>query len=247
MPDDPHFDRTLVVELSQTAFGRALADLPIKYFDATLEGVERIPESGGALLVGNHAMFGLDGVVLGSLVLRATKRVPRFLAERNLWRIPGLGRVLTSVGALPGEPVAATELLERGEIVIVYPGGVDDSFKTSAERYRLQWGHRAGFAKIAMRARVPIIPALALGIDGMYAIPRREKTLGRWLLGSARYDFPLARGILGTWIPHPVKQSYHLLEPIDTSGDPENAEDVERVRAATYDALDSRLKEARAP
>ena len=40
--------------------------------------------------------LGLDGFVLGSLVLRETKRVPRFLGERNLWRVPLLGRVLSS-------------------------------------------------------------------------------------------------------------------------------------------------------
>ncbi len=244
MPDDPSFDRTLLVELSQTAFGHALGDLPIKYFDATIDGVDRIPTDGGALLVGNHAMFGLDGVVLGSLVLRETKRVPRFLGERNLWKVPMLGRLLTSVGALPGEPVAATELLEAGEIVIVYPGGVDDSFKMSDESYRLQWGKRAGFAKIAMRAKVPIVPVAAFGIDEMYSIQRREKTIGRWLLGSERYDLPIARGFLGTLLPRPVKQSYHLLERIDTTGDPDRADDVERVRAATRNALEAKLAEA---
>lgn len=245
MPDDPSFDPTLIVEMSQTAFGRALGDLPIKYFDATLDGTEHLPREGGALLVGNHAMFGLDGVVLGSLVVRETRRVPRFLGEKNLWRIPGLGRLLTSMGALPGAPDAAIELLVAGEIVIVYPGGVDDSFKTSDQRYRLQWGARAGFAKVAMRAGVPIVPVLGEGIDEMYEIRRREKTLGRWLLGSSRYDLPLARGLFGTLVPKPVKQSYHLLTPIDTSGDPDRPEDVERVRAATFDALEARLREAR--
>ncbi len=245
MPDDPSFDRTLLVELSQTAFGHALGDLPIKYFDATIEGIERIPKDSGVLLVGNHAMFGLDGVVLGSLVLRETKRVPRFLAERNLWKIPGVGRMLSVFGALPGEPVSATELLGAGEIVIVYPGGVDDSFKMSEESYRLQWGARAGFAKIAMRAKVPIVPVAAFGIDEMYSIRRREKSIGRWLFGSERYDFPMARGLLGTFVPRPVKQSYHLLEPIGTSGDPDLPGDVERVRDATRRALEAKLCEAK--
>jgi 1-acyl-sn-glycerol-3-phosphate acyltransferase len=191
-------------------------------------------------------MFGIDGYVLGSLVLRATKRVPRFLGERNLWRIPVFAQILTAAGALPGEPARATELLASGEIVIVYPGGVDDSFKKSSERYRLQWGARAGFAKVAMRAKVPIVPVVGEGIDEMYAIRRRERTLGRWVFGSERYDFPLPRGVLGTLLPRRVKQTFHLLAPIDTTGDPDRPEDVERVRAATYDALESRLSLLRA-
>jgi 1-acyl-sn-glycerol-3-phosphate acyltransferase len=244
MPDD--FDSTLVLELSQLPFGRFFRDLPIKYFDATIDGVEHVPKDSGVLLVGNHAMFGLDGYVLGSLLLRETSRVPRFLGERNLWRVPGLAQLLTGVGALPGEPKRAVELLAAGELVIVYPGGVDDSFKKSSQRYVLQWGTRAGFAKVAMRAKVPIVPVVGEGIDEMYAIRTREQTLGRLIFGSERYDIPLARGALGTLLPRRVKQSFHLLEPIDTSGDPERPEDLERVRAATYDALEARLSLLRA-
>jgi len=246
------FDSAFILELSELSFGRFFRDLPIKYFDATLDGVEKIPSAragaegerpkSGVLLVGNHAMFGLDGYVLGSLVMRETKRVPRFLAERNLWKIPGLGPAITSVGALPGEPKRAIELLEQGELVIVYPGGVDDSFKTSEERYRLKWGARAGFARVAMRARVPIVPVLGEGIDEMYAIKSREKNIGRWLFGSDRYDLPFARGLFGTFLPRRVKLAFHLLDAIDTSGDPDRPEDLERVRAATYEALESRLR-----
>jgi 1-acyl-sn-glycerol-3-phosphate acyltransferase len=239
------FDRELLEDLAKTSFGRAVRDFPIKYFHATLEGGEHLPREGGALLVANHGFFGIDAGVLGMLVVRETGRQPRFLGERNLWKIPGLGGILSSVGALPGEPVAATEILARGELVIVYPGGVDDSFKGKDQKHRLQWGTRAGFARVAMRAGVPIIPVAGLGIDDMYAIVGHEKWLGRRLFGSRRYDFPIALGAFGTLFPRRRKQTYVALSPIDTSGDPENLDDVERVRRATYESLDARLGEVR--
>lgn len=227
----------------ETRIGRFLRDLPIAYFRATLEGQDHVPRDSGALLVGNHALLGLDAFVLAALVLRDTSRYVRFLGEKNLWSIPGLGRALTSVGAIPGVPGGAIALLEAGELVGVYPGGADDSFKLEEERYRLKWGRRAGFARVAMRAEVPIVPVAGLGIDEMYRVVGREPWIGRRIFGSPRYDIPIAFGVLGTLIPHRVTQRFVALPPIDTRGDPDRPKDVERVRAATETALDEKLRE----
>ena len=223
--------------------GRAILELPARWFHATIEGTEHIDAAGGALLVGNHALFGLDGVVLGTLVFRATGRYVRFLGERNLWKIPLLGQMLSAVGALPGEPGPAQQLLEEGHLVGVYPGGVDDSFKLSTEKHRLKWGSRAGFARVAMRASVPILPVAGVGIDDMYDVVAREKWIGRTLLGSKRYDLPIAFGAYGTPIPKRSPQKFVILPPIDTAGDPDSPSDLERVRIATYDAIQQRLSE----
>lgn len=232
--------------LGRTAIGRKLRDLPVDYFSATLEEAKRIPREGGALLVGNHAMMGLDGFVLGALVAKETGRYVRFLAERNLFKIPLVRSFLDAVGALPGEPDRAVEILRKGELVGVYPGGIDDSWKlTATQRYRLQWGNRAGFARVAMRARVPIVPIAALGIDEMYDVVAKESVLGRALLGSPRYDLPLALGRWGLPIPKPVKQRYLVLPQVETHGNPEDPGDVERVRGETFTAIDAVLRTAR--
>ena len=245
LPPPPAKVPPLAADVAPTPVGRFLTALPIKYFHATLEGIEHLPKSSGALVVGNHALFGLDGAVLGALIIKETGRYPRFLGERNLWKIPVLGQVLTALGALEGEPKAAQLLLEDGELVVVYPGGVDDSFKLSSERHHLKWGQRAGFAKVAMRAKVPIVPVAGIGIDEMYEVLGREHVIGRALLGSPRYDLPIPFGAYGTLIPKRIPQHFVLLDPIDTGGDPDRPEDVERVRAQTYHAIESRLGQAR--
>lgn len=246
LPPPPAKVPPLGADLKDTPIGRLFVDLPIRWFHATIEGLEHIPESGGALLVGNHAFGGLDGFVLGALVIRHTGRYPRALADRNFFRVPFVRSLFKEMGALAGEPKRAQELLEDGELVIVYPGGVDDSFKTREQRNRLQWGTRAGFAKVAMRAKVPIVPVVGLGIDEMYEVVAREHFLGRALFGSHRYDLPIAFGAYGTPIPKRKKQHFVVLPPIDTAGDPEDADEVERVRAQTYDAIDARLRDERA-
>jgi hypothetical protein len=148
-----------------TRAGKASLSAIAGYFHATVEGGEHIPRSGGVLIVSNHALFALDAAVLGALLIRDFDRHPRFLGDRNLWKIPGLRELITAIGALPGEPHAAEDLLRQGELVIVYPGGVDDSLKLSSQRYQLQWKTRAGFARVAMAAGVPIIPVVGYGID----------------------------------------------------------------------------------
>ena len=223
--------------LAHTEPARIVAREVEKYFDARLHGAEHLPRSGGALLVGNHAYLGTDAWVLSALLISQCNVVTRFLGDRNLWRIPVVNRVLTSFGAIAGKPDDAVSLLEAGEIVTVYPGGVDDSFKLSSEAYKLQWGKRSGFARVAMRARVPIIPVAATGVDELYQLDRRESFFGRSFGGSSRYDMPIPKSLS----PRRVPLDYYLLEAIDTHGDPENEMDVERVRNATEQALRSVL------
>jgi 1-acyl-sn-glycerol-3-phosphate acyltransferase len=228
-----------------TRTGHASLSAIAGYFHATLEGGEHIPAAGGALIVSNHALFALDAAVLGALLVRDYGRFPRFLADRNLWRIPALRELITSIGALPGEPGAAVDLLRQGELVIVYPGGVDDSLKLSSQRYQLQWKSRAGFARVALTAQVPIIPVVGFGIDEMYTVLAREHLVGRRILGSDRYDLPIGFGAFGTILPRRSVQTYLALPPIDTHGDPSSEKDVERIRAAAYDAIESHLRAAR--
>lgn len=251
-PVTPQVARSIIPDPSprlrafwSTPVGDALLTGVSSYFHATLEGAEHIPRLGGALIVSNHALFAIDTVALASILIRDLQRHPRFLADRMLWRVPGLGPVITALGALPGSPDSAIELLQSGELVIVYPGGVDDSLKLSSERYHLKWKTRAGFARVAMGARVPIVPVVGYGIDEAYRVLGHEHWLGRRVFGSARYDMPYFFGAFGTIIPRRASMRFVALPPIDTRGDPENPADVERVRAATHDALERQLRAVR--
>jgi 1-acyl-sn-glycerol-3-phosphate acyltransferase len=217
--------------------GQRLARTIADRFHAAIHGDEHLPRKGGALLVGNHAFTGFDALVLDALVIDRTRRPLRFLGERNLWRLPGIRALLDATGAIPGAPEEAVRLLEEGELVAVYPGGIDDSFKLSAEAYTLKWGERAGFARVALRARVPIVPVAATGIDEFFTLLRRETFLGRSLLGSPRYDIPLPSRLLPNFVP----LDYHVLAPIPADGDPDDPDAVRRLRGLTHDALESVL------
>jgi 1-acyl-sn-glycerol-3-phosphate acyltransferase len=234
--------RPFIASLGATLAGKRLAEAVARRLDATMVGGHHLPRSGAALIVGNHSFLGVDSGPLASLVLLACGRFPRFLGERNLWRLPGLAQALTAVGAIPGERGRAEALLREGELVAVYPGGVDDSFKLSRDAYVLKWGERAGFASVALGAGVPIIPIAATGIDELFAIERKETVIGRRLLGSARYDVPMP----DTLLPRRVPLVYHVLPPIAPEGDAKDPAAVARLRAQTASALESVLAPYRA-
>lgn len=219
--------------------GRRLADALIGYFSATLENAFHIPSEGGALLVSNHATFGIDAFVLTALVWRERRRYPRFLVERNLARLPPIRFFFRKTAVLPGSQDAAVAALSRGELVGVYPGGIDESLKLERDRNRILWGTRDGFARAAVRAQVPIVPVAGVGIDDMYRVVAREPWIGRRVLGSARYDLPIAFGAFGSPIPRRARMRFVVLPPIGPM------DDVEKLRARAHAAIDGVLARER--
>jgi len=227
----------------QSAAGRAVVDGVIRYFDARMVGHENIPREGGALAVVNHGLFGFDAFVLGALVWRHTGRLAVWLADGQLWKTPGLGATLDWVGAIPGTPDSAVEALRDGHLVVVYPGGIFDSYKLRRDRHRLKWRGRSGYARVALRAGVPIVPIAACGVDDMYRVVAREPGLGKLLFGDERYNFPIALGRFGTPIPRPTRVTLHALEPVVPAGGADDAAEVERMRALVHDAIQAKLDE----
>lgn len=218
--------------LGGSALERALAGRIARLWNATLHGAEHVPIDGGALLVGNHAFLGLDSPALGSLLVLHTGRSPRWLAERVLFKLPSIARALRWVGAVEGEREHAVRLLREGELVIVYPGGIEDSFKSHEDRYRLQWGERVGFAVCALEAGVPILPVAATGVDDVFEIRGRERWFGRRVLGSPHYDLPILRRLR----PKVQPLEYWVLPPIPPEGSPRELRD--RTQAALESVLE---------
>jgi 1-acyl-sn-glycerol-3-phosphate acyltransferase len=238
MPHPPSFLR-----FPESAAGRALIERVVRYFDARLVGAEHVPRSGGALVVVNHGIFGFDALVLGALLWQHTQRLATWLADGMLWKTPGLGATLDWVGAIPGTPESAVERLVAGDLVVVYPGGIFDSYKLQRDRHRLKWRGRAGFARVALRAGVPIVPIAACGVDDMYRVVGREPGLGKLLFGDPRYNFPIALGRLGTIVPRPARVTLHALPVVAPEGAAHDETAVERVRAMVHDAIQAKLDE----
>jgi 1-acyl-sn-glycerol-3-phosphate acyltransferase len=226
--------------------------------DPVFHGVENVPADGAALLVGNHAMYGLDLPLLVLGVERETGRMPRGLGDHGHFKIPGWGDLLTRFGAVDGTPENTRELLAAGELVLVFPGGAREVAKRKGEEYDLIWKDRLGFARLAAEQGYPIVPFGAVGGDDAYDVAIDAdspiyKPL-RALLSKAgmRDDFlwPVSTGAGPTALPKPQRLYFSFAEPVATDEYAGRSEDEEalqelrdRVRYAVEDRIDFMLRE----
>jgi 1-acyl-sn-glycerol-3-phosphate acyltransferase len=143
--------------LKHFVFGPILRPL----FRPWVEGLDNIPETGGAILASNHLSFS-DSIFL-PLEL---KRRLTFLAKADYFTGSGIkGRMtagfMKSVGQVPidrsggraseGALRKAAEILGRGELLGIYPEG------TRSPDGRLYRG-KTGIARMALESGVPVIP-----------------------------------------------------------------------------------------
>jgi 1-acyl-sn-glycerol-3-phosphate acyltransferase len=178
-----------------------------RFFHSKIFGAENVPD-GPVLVVGNHALMGIDSFALMPELHKATGRFPRALGLRSLFDTPILGPILRECGAVPGTRDCACDLLASGEMVVVYPGGARDSMKGRGEQYRLRWGSRRGFAHVAIRAGAPVVPIAAIGPDDVFPVLTRRGILGMDWLGNDRVPLflPLARRVpFRFWVGEPIR------------------------------------------
>ena len=118
-----------------------------------ITGGERIPASGGCILVANH-----ESLIDPWFLCVATPRRVRFMAKAELWNYPVVRQAMDAYGTFPvergsgdtGAMRIAGELLDQGELLGMFPRGTS---KPAGNRI---W-HR-GAARLALAHGVPIVP-----------------------------------------------------------------------------------------
>ncbi|MFC9963493.1 lysophospholipid acyltransferase family protein [Nocardia ignorata] len=213
-------------------------------------GLENIPAEGPVLIVANHNLLGgIDAPLLMPAILRERGRLVRGLAEHVLM-VPGVREILHRFGAVRGTRSNCLALLERGEAVVVFPGGGREAIRRKGEKYVLKWEGRTGFARMAIQAGVPIVPLAMIGIDDAFDIvfDGQHPVMSplRWtcqLLGiNPELNPPLVKGIGPTPIPRPERFYYSAGAPIDPTpwiG----TDDIDSAAADLRDVVQKSLEE----
>jgi 1-acyl-sn-glycerol-3-phosphate acyltransferase len=141
------------------------------YWRVETKGVQHVPAEGRALLVSNHAgVLPWDGAMIKTAVFaeHSHPRHVRALVASLFMGMPMLSWFLRRTGQTVGHPDDTRRLLERDELVLVFPEGVRGTGKKFKDRYRLRRFGRGGFVATAIRARAPIIPVSVVGSEETY-------------------------------------------------------------------------------
>lgn len=197
-----------------------------RYHNPSFSGLEHIPSTGAALLVGNHTVLGVVDVPhLFAGIWAHKRRALRALGHHAHFRIPGWRRFLRRAGVVDGTRENCAALFEAGELVLVFPGGSREVTKRKGQRYQLLWGDRLGFATLAVRHRVPIVPFASVGvedaldvwIDGDQVLSTPVGTALRWIGFPPDLVPPLVRGVGPLPIPRPERFRFAFAPPVDPS------------------------------
>ncbi len=132
-----------------------------------VRGLEQLPATGPVLLAGNHDSYW-DPVAVGVAALG--RRQIRALAKSELWKVPGLRRVLDGMGQIPidrgradaGAMERAVGALRGGACIGIFPEGT----RSRGRELRA----RSGLARLA--AEVPEASIACVAITDTVEIPR---------------------------------------------------------------------------
>jgi 1-acyl-sn-glycerol-3-phosphate acyltransferase len=145
------------------------------------EGLERIPETGGCVIVCNHVSF-VDAIVIAACV----RRPIRFVMDHRIFHIPVLNFIFRTMRAIPIAPAKenaamkerafdeAAKALKAGEIVGIFPEG------RLTETGDLNV-FRPGLQRILEQSPAPVVPMALRGLWGsFFSRSHQGKAMRRW-------------------------------------------------------------------
>lgn len=155
-----------------------------KMYQLKVSGLENIPKKGAAIIASNHQSW-LDAQVLGV----STDRYMHFLAKEELFRWPLLRHFIEFTRSYciirNGDEngiSTVTSGLKNGELVAIFPEstipGEEDIPRSAVEKDTGLLKGKTGMIRMAIKAKVPIIPAGITGTGRAFppeAYPRLEK------------------------------------------------------------------------
>lgn len=151
-------------------------------FRPWVKGLDNVPAEGAAILASNHLSFS-DSIFMPLMVPRPVV----FLAKSEYFTGKGIKGKLTAAffrltnqlpmdrsgGAASAQSLdAGMQVLKNGSLLGIYPEG------TRSPDARLYRG-KVGVARLALKARVPVIPVAMIGTDKVQPIGKRVPNIRR--------------------------------------------------------------------
>jgi WS/DGAT/MGAT family acyltransferase len=209
------------------------------YFRLEIDGWERLPDD-PSLLIGIHSggPLTMDAWTVALAWWRHFEegRSLHGTAHDVLMSAPGLGTYFRRMGTISPSRENIGAAFEKGDDVILWPGGEVDAYRSFSKRDQAVLGGRTGFIRLAIREQVPIVPMATIGGHDTLFVLSEGRGLAKALGLKKRMRSEVAPITLSVpfgvtlhltpfqHIPLPAKIRTEFLEPIylDTDRDKEN-------------------------
>jgi 1-acyl-sn-glycerol-3-phosphate acyltransferase len=88
---------------------------------------------------------------------------------------------LRRLGVIEANRENAGKALRSGAVVLVFPGGDYDSYRSTFAENVIDFGGRTGYVRTAVAARVPIVPTVSIGAQETQLFLTRGDSIARRL------------------------------------------------------------------
>lgn len=246
--DPGQFDERSVADTIASLSGPVFG--PRGWFRVDVKGAERIPPA-PVMLVSNHSGGTIIPDVWGFLWFWyrhfGTSRAIHPSGHELIFANQRLGRWFARRGVLHANRSLAFDVLTRWRRdLMVMPGGDRDTWRPYSRRYQVEFAGRTGYARLALEARVPIVPVAHAGAHETLRVLTDGHRFAR-AVGLQRFAraeiFPVHLSLpwglaIGPWphIPLPTTLRYRFGEPIPVPGDLRKGDEVSEERVLEHDA-----------
>lgn len=186
------------------ALARLEPFLSFLYFDwwkVKFDGLDRLPEKGPAVIVGNQGSVLPWQALMLIYGLMSNSKNPRrvhIMCDLDWIDDERLNAFLVEIGFVPWSSASMKRLFAKGEIVAIFPEGIAGLSKPYGQRYRLQefdWTRLLP----AVEEGVKIFPLSSLGCDEAVPLIHNAGRLAKFL--KMPY-FPISPFF--PWLPFPL-------------------------------------------
>nr|XP_028594365.1 transmembrane protein 68-like [Podarcis muralis] len=195
-------------------------------------GMEHLP-TGPGIVIYHHSSILVGYPLFVTKVFTETGRLCHSVIDRALYGIPGLKTFYDVVLLRDFTNAECVEILKKGHLLGIAPGGAREA--NFSNDYSLIWGNRTGFARIALEAKVPIIPIFTQNSCEAYRSLGKTR-LTKWLYEKTR------RVLLPTYGGLPVKLRTYVGEPIPYDPNITATELAENAKTALENLRDRHQK-----
>jgi 1-acyl-sn-glycerol-3-phosphate acyltransferase len=146
---------------------KLLAYIPLRlYFRLSVEGLERFPSKGPALVVANHTSY-LDGILLGFLCpvpMNYFSKEELFHSPLFRWLLRRFGSIAIARGADGGFDIRrGLKVLQQRHVLMIFPEGMRSSTG-------VMLAGKPGIGFLARRSGAPVVPVYIRGTQKAFGV-----------------------------------------------------------------------------